>query len=146
MKVKWWVFVISDIFLPTLASQKNISLVAVYAINAIIHEHFTSLKAHHPGYIDIVSFRDNKEQYEKFWKLKVKAQQLRFRYNYKSTTNKNLDCVFNLFKSSIVSFESIDWFKRTSNATFGLCTGLAKFGYSWSFSWWNWNRPRQLFG
>ena len=111
MKVKWFLVVICLNFLLTLISGRKISL-ASYAINAIIEEHFTSLQASHPGYVDIVYFGQRNDQFEALLRLKS-ATTVTSIYNYEKGQTE--DDFYQLRESSVVFFESVELFKKCAS-------------------------------
>ena len=108
MRVKWFFVVICLSYSLTSISGKKFSLAAC-AINAIIEQHFTTLQASHPGYIDIVYFGKRIDQFEALIRLKS-ATTVTSIYNYeKGQTEYDF---YQLRESSVVFFESVNRFKE----------------------------------
>ena len=107
MKVKWFFVVILSSLL-TLINGKKFGL-AAYAINAIIDQHFTTLQASHPGYVDIVYFGQRNDQFEALLRLK-KATTVTSIYNYEKGQTE--DDFYQLRESSVVFFDSVNRFRE----------------------------------
>ena len=118
MKVKWFLVVICLSTLLTSISGKKIYL-AAYAINAIIEQHFTTLQASHPGYVDIVFFGQRIEQFEALLRIKS-ATTVTTIYSQDNLLTE--EGFYQLRESSVVFFESVDWFKK--------CASIVKWAFN----------------
>ena len=111
MKFKW--FLVTWIFWLALASGKQQSFVVPSAINAIIDEHFATLKSQIPGFVSIVWFGDEtKELKALMTKLtEVKNLNIKIKILKDNLDEKSEEEQFQLPDPSIVFFDSVEKFK-----------------------------------
>ena len=108
MRLKWFFVVICLSFFLLLTNGEKVNSKVAYAITAIIEKHFTSLDATRPGNVDIVLFGEIFYEIGALLEIKNKMAVITI---YKSDKLKIKNDFYELRESSIVFFESLEWFK-----------------------------------
>ena len=106
------------IFLFSLVNGKVKTSVVSYAINAIIEEHFTKLVATHPGNVNIVNFGEQTKEFLSLMKILVNIKSANVKFSIYVERNLNDEEYidgYELDKSSIVFFDSVETFKESAS-------------------------------
>ena len=109
MKLKWFFVVICLSFFLLLTNGEKVNLKVAYAINEIIEKHFASQDATRPGNVDIVLFGEVFYEVGSMLEMKSKTTKITI-YKYDKLEIEN--GFYELRESSIVFFESLEWFKK----------------------------------
>ena len=117
MKLQWSFVVICLSSLLILISGKQ-SSVMPNAVSEVIKKHFMSLKASHPGNVDIVRFGNEIDEFKDLLRIKSGTTTMSAVYNYQDDCKIVLkNRIYNLIEASIVFFQSKECFKALASRT-----------------------------